>query len=443
MIIQTSQPIELIREIFPDGNFKVTLRGNINDLGRNMLDSEENIQLVTNNVGTAITELALDNYDINEPYICVGNEKYYKKGAFPQTYETSFGSITLTRSVYQSADGGKQYCPLEVDAGLVNNATPKFAKIVSSKSARMGAPAVEADLLESNGRKISKRYVKTIMDSIGRLALEKQTTWTYGESLEVDKKDVASLSLGVDGTCMFLINGGGWREAMVATISLFDANGNRLHTIYLGAEPEHGKERFLALVDKEWNRIREKYPNAVTQGLADGATWIWNWLTERTDYQLLDFFHMYEYVAKAAVAIFKTEEEQENFKAFWCHYIKHYSSGGKKLVEELEKIVQGQSRKIDKAALRIVIEYLKNQADRLNYRREYQAGRPIGSGITEAACKQLIKARMCQAGMRWKLEGAANVIAVRSLLLTYGRWEQFWYKTMRHGGYQKLMARAA
>jgi hypothetical protein len=69
----------------------------------------------------------------------------------------------------------------------------------------------------------------------------------------------------------------------------------------------------------------------VTQGLADGATWIWNWLEERTDYQVLDFFHLSEYIGKAANAIYKTAQQQEEFKDHWCHYIKHHYRGAYKL----------------------------------------------------------------------------------------------------------------
>jgi len=37
----------------------------------------------------------------------------------------------------------------------------------------------------------------------------------------------------------------GWREAMVGTVSLYDAEGERQHTIYIGATPEYGKAIFL------------------------------------------------------------------------------------------------------------------------------------------------------------------------------------------------------
>jgi hypothetical protein len=63
------------------------------------------------------------------------------------------------------------------------------------------------------------------------------------------------------------------------------------------------------------------------------------------------------------------------------------------------------------------------------------AGRdiPIGSGVTEAACKVLVKQRLCGSGMRWTESGAAAVLAVRCLTYTAGRWSQFWGRIDRDG----------
>jgi hypothetical protein len=74
------------------------------------------------------------------------------------------------------------------------------------------------------------------------------------------------------------------------------------------------------------------------------------------------------------------------------------------------------------------ITYYKNhrhQMDYLNYTENYF---PIGSGVTEAACKTLIKQRLCLAGMRWKQPGAAGILNLRALVLTAQRWTQFWQK---------------
>ncbi len=49
---------------------------------------------------------------------------------------------------------------------------------------------------------------------------------------------------------------------------------------------------------------------------------------------------------------------------------------------------------------------------------------PIGSGVIEAACKNLIGARLKKSGMSWSKEGGQNVLNLRSLILS-NRWEQF------------------
>ncbi|MFN4886879.1 MAG: ISKra4 family transposase, partial [Pseudanabaena sp.] len=58
---------------------------------------------------------------------------------------------------------------------------------------------------------------------------------------------------------------------------------------------------------------------------------------------------------------------------------------------------------------------------------------PIGSGITEAACKVIIKARLGCSGMKWKDWGASVVLSLRALSYTKGRWQQFWSKISRYG----------
>jgi hypothetical protein len=49
------------------------------------------------------------------------------------------------------------------------------------------------------------------------------------------------------------------------------------------------------------------------------------------------------------------------------------------------------------------------------------AAMPIGSGGTEAACRTLVKARLCSSGMPWTREGAQSVLTLRGLLLSSSR----------------------
>jgi hypothetical protein len=47
---------------------------------------------------------------------------------------------------------------------------------------------------------------------------------------------------------------------------------------------------------------------------------------------------------------------------------------------------------------------------------------PLGSGVTEAACKVIVNQRLCGSGMKWKEPGAVAVLSVRCLTYTTERW---------------------
>ena len=68
----------------------------------------------------------------------------------------------------------------------------------------------------------------------------------------------------------------------------------------------------------------------------------------------------------------------------------------------------------------------------MDYAEMVAAKVPIGSGVTEAACKVLVEQRLCGSGMRRKERGAA-VLSVRCLTYTPERWGQFWARIDRSG----------
>ena len=69
----------------------------------------------------------------------------------------------------------------------------------------------------------------------------------------------------------------------------------------------------------------------------------------------------------------------------------------------------------------------------MKYAEHLQQNLPLGSGVTEAACKTIVKQRLCCSGMKWKEAGAAVVLSLRTLSHSIGRWEQFWSKIDQYG----------
>ncbi len=69
----------------------------------------------------------------------------------------------------------------------------------------------------------------------------------------------------------------------------------------------------------------------------------------------------------------------------------------------------------------------------MNYPAHMEKDLPIGSGVTEAACKTLVKQRLCGSGMRWKNRGAKVILSLRAIVQSKGRWQQFWEKIDQYG----------
>ncbi len=75
------------------------------------------------------------------------------------------------------------------------------------------------------------------------------------------------------------------------------------------------------------------------------------------------------------------------------------------------------------AAVASAQTYFTNQQARMHYPAYRARGLPIGSGTIESGCKQLVSARLKQAGMIWRAAGARQVVKVRAWLKS-GRWAE-------------------
>lgn len=222
----------------------------------NMLQVEESVLDLTNSIGRDALKSCLPSFDTDGRPFTVGPTKFYSRGKFNQTYQTSFGPVAIQRHVYQSSMGGKTYVPMERKAALILNSTPLLAKMVSYKLANMPSTAVEIDFAENHRRPISRDYIKTLTDVVGHLAHETEQICNYNDPFDIANEDISTISVSLDGTTILYTEDGkkvSYRETMVGVISLIDHAGERLHTIYMGEAPEYGKEQFLERLDLELN----------------------------------------------------------------------------------------------------------------------------------------------------------------------------------------------
>ena len=155
-------PVELIqhKDNTLTVQFTVTLTGH-------MLEDEQSLQDAVNDAGCIAMAPMIKQFDTNGEPIRINGIKHTAKQISPEIYETPYGPVKVERRTYQTSKGGRSYVPLENDARMVLNSTPRYAQIVSGKYARFGAEAICDDLIECNGRKISHQYAKVLSDYVG------------------------------------------------------------------------------------------------------------------------------------------------------------------------------------------------------------------------------------------------------------------------------------
>jgi hypothetical protein len=149
--------------------------------------------------------------------------------------------------------------------------------------------------------------------------------------------------------------------------------------------------------------------------VGDGAEWIWNrasWFIRRCE--ILDFWHAMEHAWEFARLRFGEGSQQADQ---WVHQIgADLKAGNVEQVIARLKRLRPKSPQL-RASLDSLIHYYSENAGRMRYDEYLRLGYGIGSGAVESAHKQVVHARLRQAGMRWSEAGARRLLALRLLLL--------------------------
>ena len=151
-----------------------------------------------------------------------------------------------------------------------------------------------------------------------------------------------------------------------------------------------------------------KYENIVF--ISDGATWLRNMISELFPeaIQILDKYHLIENIYDYGKFIFNEDMKKiERFKDKIIGYC--YSREYKQIEKELKKY---KDIKVPSTICNLPI-YLKNNKDKIDYSTYEHNGWFVGSGAIESSNKIIVQQRLKQAGMRWSVDGANYLIALR------------------------------
>ncbi len=190
----------------------------------------------------------------------------------------------------------------------------------------------------------------------------------------------------------------------------------------LGSQPSvcSGTERLFAELAIEVAQ-RDPDRDQVLVCLMDGERKLWDlqsqWLGRSVE--ILDFFHVLERVH----AVSKFAEKVATRREAWVNQqVRDLLEGQVKNVIRRWKRLSSKANAPEEVAS--AITYFQNNRQRMRYDQYLSLGYPIGSGVAEGACRNLVKDRMDGTGMHWKLEGARAMLWTRALYLN-GEWDDF------------------
>lgn len=163
--------------------------------------------------------------------------------------------------------------------------------------------------------------------------------------------------------------------------------------------------------------------------IADGGAGLEDWLRThfpRVEAVILDFYHASTYLHDGAKAWHPGDAAAaEKLAGSWCHWLKH--EGGAAVLALLRACdASGESAAMRKEHRRVLV-YVENQVHRMDDPTYRANGWPIGSGPVEAACKQVVNARLKVTGARWREAGADAVCRLRALYRSEAaQWDAYW-----------------
>ena len=166
-------------------------------------------------------------------------------------------------------------------------------------------------------------------------------------------------------------------------------------------------------------------------GVVDGSEWIKNQIQQQSlplDDLGLDFYHLAENVHKARRAIYGEEDPKDEKAAgnLWVGRLLHTAKheGYKPLRDALVQWQGGLRGASQVKAGELLLNYVTDRREMIQYPKFQELGRQIGSGPTESMCKattQRIKGR----GRRWDGDNAESIMTLEALEQG-GGWKDYW-----------------
>jgi hypothetical protein len=355
-----------------------------------------------------------------------------------------FGPIRVSRWLYEPLDGLilPALFPLERYLGIIAGvATPALAELV----ARLSVDFTQRQVLETLRQQQHVVWGARTLRSVTKAMAEGIAPHQHAARVEVLLgwlKEAAqscgpvrfTLAVGRDGLMLPIRGKGTYKEGATATVSVLDRWGKRLGTIYLGQMPESGQgtlsdelTRLLRAVLAQWQGATPRlvyitdagfhprdYFERVLSRMLDpkrtGRYLEWEWT--------VDYYHACCYVGKVAEAIFGPGREAHAWATKMRRWLKDKPGGIHRVLRSAGALRTIRGLVGEHKDYQDAYAFLRKHARWMDYAERRRRKLPIGSGVTEAACKIVFSQRFKCSGMKWEIDGGAVILELRVAVLS-------------------------
>ena len=418
------------------------------------------IQKTVAEAGKAGFKTYLEAKEEPQDIIVVGGETYRYKQHTRKSFFAAWGKMEVTRKLFQNVSDTKSYCPLDVAwnmtgelmtidvreacafasahmtpvevAQLLDKCAPFHPDPTAIKRALVRIDAAVAPVREEAARRIREvetapegtRVLVASMDGVNVLLNEpgkKQGRPAERPRSERDKETPTAYKNAMVGTCSFY---GDVHEGKHGP--------ERLETRYVAQMPEERAVTFKEKFEAELESAEAQCPLETAKVvLSDGARAIWTYIDKDARYdgyeKLVDYWHTIEHLSLAAEALFgKGNPHGAAWYDKHAKWLKEKVRGAQGVLDSID--YYARSRKLSagrQKELNTQRTYFARNKHRMTYAVFRKRGLPIGSGPVEAACKSIVKCRLCRSGMRWSSAGGQRILDLRAYVKS-NRWDAFW-----------------
>lgn len=351
----------------------------------------------------------------------------------PKTVLSSVGHIAVDRRYYACRHCKAKQTPWEVWAGVAgtHRVTPHARRMIVLAGSGCSFDQASVNLKELGRIRVSNDVVRAVCDEEGRSVQR----WMNG-SPEPQRAFAAAkgiVEFSTDGLKLNTVDG--WREIRLSVMGKREPSAAALPPQWEDRPLEVPSVRMAVcaiapcnLIGASWTRLRKALGVPEDQALsviADGARWIWEQAARRFTGQevqwVVDVYHVMLYLCAAAAGLGKAAAELR--VGAWV--VELIEMGGPKFIAHLEATGPPDATPATAEAWGKLLHYLGDNRDSFWYGPRLAAGLPIGSGLIEGGCKNVLGKRLKLNSARWRIRRAERMGAIRCLQYS-GLWETYW-----------------